>query len=105
DVLLKVNEPTLEEANLMKEGSVSISFLYAYLHPELLDAFNKKKIAAFAMDAVPRISRAQRMDALSSQSNLAGYKAVIMGADNSPKIYPLMMTAAGTITPARVLIF
>lgn len=105
DVLLKVNEPSLEEAKLMKENSVSISFLYAYLHPELLDEFNKKKIAAFAMDAVPRISRAQRMDALSSQSNLAGYKAVIMGADSSPKIFPLMMTAAGTITPARILIF
>ncbi len=57
------------------------------------------------MDAIPRISRAQNMDVLSSQSNLAGYKAVIIGADNMTKIFPLMMTAAGTITPAKVLIY
>lgn len=105
DVVLKVNQPTLEEAEAMKENGVSISLLHAYNHPDLLDAFNKRKVSAFAMDAVPRISRAQRMDALSSQSNLAGYKAVIMGADAAKKIFPLMMTAAGTITPAKVLIF
>lgn len=105
DVVLKVNSPTVEEASGMKDGAVSISLLYAYTQPELIEIFNKKKISAFAMDAVPRISRAQRMDALSSQSNLAGYKAVIMGADAIGKIFPLMMTAAGTITPARVLIF
>lgn len=105
DVVLKVNSPTIEEASQMKEGAVSISLLYAYTQPELLEVFNKQKISSFAMDAVPRISRAQRMDALSSQSNLAGYKAVIMGADAIGKIFPLMMTAAGTITPARVLIF
>ncbi len=105
DIVLKVNSPTVEEASGMKDGAVSISLLYAYTQPELIEIFNKKKISAFAMDAVPRISRAQRMDALSSQSNLAGYKAVIMGADAIGKIFPLMMTAAGTITPARVLIF
>ncbi|HLQ99354.1 MAG TPA: Re/Si-specific NAD(P)(+) transhydrogenase subunit alpha [Sphingobacterium sp.] len=104
-VILRVNPPTLEEAEMMQNESVSLSFLYAYLHPELLSVFNKKKISAFAMDAVPRISRAQRMDALSSQSNLAGYKAVIMAANHLHKIFPLMMTAAGTITPAKVLIF
>lgn len=104
-VILRVNPPTLAEAEMMQNGSISLSFLYAYLHPELLSIFNKKKISAFAMDAVPRISRAQRMDALSSQSNLAGYKAVIMAANHLHKIFPLMMTAAGTITPAKVLIF
>lgn len=104
-VVLKVNAPTLEEAKEMKEDAFCISLLYAYTQPELLEIFNKKKITAFAMDAVPRISRAQKMDALSSQANLAGYKSVILGADALGKIFPLMMTAAGTITPAKVLIF
>ena len=105
DVILKVNAPTREEASQFKNGSVSISLLYPYTQPELLDIFNSRQISAFAMDAVPRISRAQKMDALSSQANLAGYKAVIMGANALGKIFPLMMTAAGTITPAKVLIF
>src|SRR3546814_19303640 len=65
---------------------------------ELLEVFKTKQISAFAMDALPRISRAQKMDALSSQANLAGYKSVIMAADALGKIFPLMMTAAGTIT-------
>lgn len=104
-ILLKVNPPTLDEAQEMKEGAYCISLLYAYTQPELLEIFNQKKITAFAMDAVPRISRAQKMDALSSQANLAGYKSVILAADALGKIFPLMMTAAGTITPAKVLIF
>ncbi|GAB3533874.1 Re/Si-specific NAD(P)(+) transhydrogenase subunit alpha [Pontibacter brevis] len=105
DVLLKVNAPTAEEIQLLRDGSVLISFLYAYTVPELVDLCLSKKISAFAMDAVPRISRAQKMDALSSQANLGGYKAVLLGANALGKIFPLMMTAAGTITPARVLIF
>ncbi|AHM59044.1 NAD(P)(+) transhydrogenase [Flammeovirgaceae bacterium 311] len=105
DLLLKVNAPTPDELLLMRDGTAFISFMYAYTVPELVDVCVRKKISAFAMDAVPRISRAQKMDALSSQANLGGYKAVIMGADALGKIFPLMMTAAGTITPARVLIF
>lgn len=105
DVILKVNALTLEEANDMNENSFCISLLYAYTQQELLGIFKKKNITSFAMDAVPRISRAQKMDALSSQANLAGYKSVILAADALGKIFPLMMTAAGTITPARVLIF
>lgn len=105
DVVLKVNAFTEEEVNLLKEGSVTISFMYAYTIPKVLEALNKKKISAFSMDAVPRISRAQKMDALSSQANLAGYKTVILGANELGKIFPLMMTAAGTITPTKVLIF
>ncbi|HLT41155.1 MAG TPA: Re/Si-specific NAD(P)(+) transhydrogenase subunit alpha [Sphingobacteriaceae bacterium] len=105
DVVLKVNALSLEEAKEMKDGSYCISLLYAYTQPELLDVLNSKKITAFAMDAVPRISRAQKMDALSSQANLAGYKSVILAADALGKIFPLMMTAAGTITPSKVLIF
>lgn len=105
DIVLKVNSFTLNEVSSLKEGAITISFLYAYTISEVLEAMNKKKISAFSMDAVPRISRAQKMDALSSQANLAGYKAVILGANALGKIFPLMMTAAGTITPTKVLIF
>ncbi len=105
DLVLKVNLPTLQEIALMKEGAASISYMYAYQHPEVVSAFNAKRISSFSMDAVPRISRAQKMDALSSQANLAGYKAVLLGANHLGKIFPLLMTASGTITPARVLIF
>jgi len=79
--------------------------MYAYTIPEVLEVMKKKNISSFSMDAVPRISRAQKMDALSSQANLAGYKTVLLGANALGKIFPLMMTAAGTITPAKVLIF
>src|SRR5690606_34614023 len=105
DIILKVNAPELSEVEMMREEAVSISLLYAYTQPLLLEAFQKKRVSAFSMDAVPRISRAQKMDALSSQANLAGYKAVLMAADTLGKIFPLMMTAAGTITPTKVLIF
>jgi NAD(P) transhydrogenase subunit alpha len=104
-VLLKVNAPTAEEIALLPEGAASISYLYAYTDKALVEQLNARKISAFLMDAVPRITRAQNMDALSSQANLAGYKAVLMGANALGKIFPLMMTAAGTLTPARVLIF
>ncbi len=105
DVVLKVNSFTEDEVDILKDGIVTISFLYAYTIPSVILAFNKKKISSFSMDAVPRISRAQKMDALSSQANLAGYKTVILGANALGKIFPLMMTAAGTITPTKVLIF
>ena len=105
DVILKVNAPSVFEAEMLKEGSVLISFLYAYTIPDVIEALSKRKIQAFSMDAVPRITRAQKMDALSSQTNLAGYKAVLMAANASGKIFPMMSTAAGTITPAKVLIF
>ncbi len=105
DVVLKVNSFTEDEVYILKDGIVTISFLYAYTIPSVILAFNKKKISSFSMDAVPRISRAQKMDALSSQANLAGYKTVILGANALGKIFPLMMTAAGTITPTKVLIF
>ncbi len=105
EVIMKVNSFTVEEVSLMKEGAICLSFMYAYTIPEVLEAMNKKKITSFSMDAVPRISRAQKMDALSSQANLAGYKTVLLGANALGKIFPLMMTAAGTITPSKVLIF
>ena len=104
-IFLKVNIFTLDEIKQIQPESICISFMYAYTQPLILKALLEKKISAFAMDAVPRISRAQKMDALSSQANLAGYKAVILGANALTKIFPLMMTAAGTITPVKVLIF
>jgi NAD(P) transhydrogenase subunit alpha len=105
DILLKVNPPTADEIKGLKDGAVSISFMYAHTNPDLVATLNAKKISSFAMDAVPRISRAQKMDALSSQANLAGYKAVLLASNHLRKIFPLMMTAAGTITPSKVLIF
>lgn len=105
DVVIRVNAPSDEEARLLRPGSVLISFLYAHTRPSLVRILEELQISAFAMDAVPRISRAQTMDALSSQANLAGYKAVILGAGHLGKIFPLMMTAAGSIKPSRVLVF
>jgi len=105
DVVLKVNMFTLDEVAKMKNGGACISLMYAYNHPDILAEMNKKSISSFSMDAVPRISRAQKMDSLSSQANLAGYKSVILGSNYLGKIFPLMMTASGTITPSKVLIF
>jgi H+-translocating NAD(P) transhydrogenase subunit alpha len=105
DVLLKINAPTPEEISSLKKEAILISFLFAATNKEVVDACVKAGITAFSMDAVPRISRAQKMDALSSQANLAGYKAVLMAANALGKIFPMMTTAAGTIRPAKVVIF
>jgi len=104
DVVLKVLPPTPEEAGLVKEGSTVISFLFPAANLEAVKRLASRKVTAFAMELIPRISRAQPMDALSSQANVAGYKSVIVAADTVPKLFPLMMTAAGTISPAKVFI-
>jgi NAD(P) transhydrogenase subunit alpha len=104
DIVLKVLPPTPDEAGLVKEGSVIISFLFPVANLETVKRLASRKATAFAMELIPRISRAQPMDALSSQANVAGYKAVIVAADTVPKLFPLMMTAAGTISPAKVFI-
>ena len=104
DVVLRVNPPELDEVKLIKPGAVLMSFMYASSNPDLVAALNDRKVTSFSVDAIPRISRAQKMDALSSQANLAGYKAVIMAADHLGKIFPMLMTAAGTIKPSRVVI-
>jgi len=105
DVILKVNAPSNSEITSMKKGAVLLSFMWAATNPELVQACADQGISAFSMDAIPRISRAQKMDALSSQANLAGYKSVIMAADSLGKIFPLLMTAAGTLKPSKVVIF
>jgi len=104
DIVLKVQKPEPQQIAAMKEGAILISFLWAAQNRDTLDLLNKQKITALGMEAVPRITRAQKMDALSSMSSIAGYKAVLMGADNLGKYLPMMMTAAGTIAPAKVLI-
>lgn len=105
DVVLKVNAPSPEEIANMKKDSVLISFMFAPTNRAMVDACVSAGVSAFSMDAVPRISRAQKMDALSSQANLAGYKSVLMAANEMGKILPMMTTAAGTIKPAKVVIF
>ena len=105
DVIVKVNPPSDDDVDFFREGQIFIGLMFPYNQPELIQKLAEKKITAFAMELIPRISRAQNMDVLSSQSNLAGYKAVIIGADELEKIFPLMMTAAGTVKPARVLIY
>lgn len=104
DVILGVNPPSPLEIQQMKQGAVLISFLFAATNQEVIEACVSKGISAFSVDAIPRISRAQKMDALSSQANLAGYKSVIIAANALGKIFPLLMTAAGTIKPSKVLI-
>ena len=104
DVVLKVNAPSPSEISWMKKGSVLISMMYAATNPEVVEACAKAGVNSFSMDAIPRISRAQKMDVLSSQANLAGYKAVLIGAAALGKIFPLLMTAAGTIKPSKVVI-
>ncbi len=104
-VILKINPPDNTEIGLLSNGKTWISILQHRINGELISQIAAKGSTAISMDAIPRISRAQSMDVLSSQGNLAGYKAVILGANEMPKIFPMLMTAAGTVKPARVLIF
>ena len=110
DVILKVQRPIENESlkkhelDLMKQGTLLITFLYPLHYYELAKKCAEKKVNVISMDMIPRTTLAQKMDALSSQANIAGYKSVIMCANALGKIFPLMMTAAGTISPARVVI-
>jgi NAD(P) transhydrogenase subunit alpha len=104
DVVFKVRKPELAEVDLMKAGTVLIGFLEPLTSPDLMKKLVERKISAFSMETVPRISRAQKMDALSSQANIAGYKAALIAADSLPKFFPMSMTAAGMIPPAKALI-
>jgi H+-translocating NAD(P) transhydrogenase subunit alpha len=104
DVLLKVQPPNLAEVNALKKGAVVIGFMQAYARPDLVQALKERGITSFAMELVPRISRAQSMDALSSQASVSGYKAVLMAANMLERFLPMLTTAAGTIRPAQVLV-
>jgi NAD(P) transhydrogenase subunit alpha len=103
DLVLRLHPPR-DASELPRQGATQVSFLYPHLRLDLVAQLAERGVTAFAMDLVPRISRAQSMDALSSQANLAGYKAVLMAADRLGKLFPMLMTAAGTIRPAKVVI-
>jgi len=105
DIIIKINPFENNELKKLNKGQIIIAQLFHKSHPKDMELIAKQGATALSMDAMPRITRAQDMDVLSSQNNLAGYKAVIKGAYEMTKIFPLMMTAAGTITPARVLIY
>jgi len=104
DVLFKVQPPAREEIEQLKEGAAVLGFMMPHKHPELVTAMRDRNITSFAMELIPRISRAQSMDALSSQAAVAGYKAALMAADRSGRFFPMLTTAAGTIRPAKVLV-
>lgn len=104
DILMRVRQPTSAELQLVKKDAVSISFLDPFNEKELVQDMAKREIRGISMEMVPRSTRAQKMDALSSQANLAGYVTVIQAAFHCPKIFPMMMTPAGTIAPGRVFI-
>ncbi|MDR9419345.1 Re/Si-specific NAD(P)(+) transhydrogenase subunit alpha [Gracilimonas sp.] len=104
DILLTIQTPDEEELKKLKKGAVLICFLWALQHPDLVELLKELEISALGMDAVPRISRAQNMDALSSMSSIAGYKSALIAANELDKYLPMMMTAAGTIPPAKSLV-
>ena len=104
DAVLKVQAPSVAEAGLVRAGAVLVSFLQPATQADIVRALAKQGVTAFSLELVPRISRAQSMDALSSQASAAGYKSVLMAAERLGKFFPMMMTAAGTVAPARVLV-
>ena len=104
DVVVKVAPPTADEVARLRSGQTLIGFLAPRNADNQIDALTKAGVQAFALEAIPRISRAQAMDALSSQGNVAGYKAVLLAASESTRFFPMLTTAAGTVKPARVLV-
>lgn len=104
DIIWRVQAPSADEIRLMRDGTVLIGTLMAHNNIAMLKALQDKKITSFAMELIPRISRAQSMDVLSSQAAIAGYKAAIMGADIAPRFFPMLTTAAGTIRPSKVIV-
>ena len=104
DIVLRLRKPAEKELSQLKKGAIHISYLDPFNEPKLIGILAKQKISAVSMEMIPRSTRAQKMDALSSQASLAGYCAVIIAADNIKKIFPMMMTPAGTIQPSKVFI-
>ena len=104
DIILRVRKPALAEVQKIKQGTIHVSYLDPYNEVELVDSLADQGITAISMEMIPRITRAQKMDALSSQANLAGYVMVIQAAQQLDRILPMMMTPAGTLSPARVFV-
>lgn len=104
DIVLKVQPPTLDEIALMKPGAVFLGYMQAHLNLDRVKSLKERNVSAFSVELIPRISRAQSMDALSSQAGVAGYKAVLIAAMASGKFFPMLTTAAGTIKPSKCLV-
>jgi NAD(P) transhydrogenase subunit alpha len=104
EIVAKVTKPTDDEVARLKDGAVLIAFLQPLTDPAGIERLVTRGVTAFAMESIPRITRAQPMDALSSQATVAGYKAVLLAAERLPRFFPMLMTAAGTVTPAKVLV-
>jgi proton-translocating NAD(P)+ transhydrogenase subunit alpha len=104
DVVVKVQKPTADEASRLREGAVLIGFLEPLTDQEGIERLASRGVTAFAMESIPRITRAQSMDALSSQATVGGYKATLIAANSMPRFLPMLTTAAGTIQPAKVLV-
>jgi NAD(P) transhydrogenase subunit alpha len=104
DVVVKVAPPTDEEIGKLRKGGTLVGFLAPLARPEVVEKLDAAGVRAFAVESIPRISRAQSMDALSSQANVAGYKAVLLAADELTRYFPMLTTAAGTVKPATVLV-
>ena len=104
DAVVKVQKPSADEAARLGDGTVLISFLQPLTDREGIERLSSRGVVAFAMESIPRITRAQPMDALSSQATVAGYKGGLLAADHLPRFFPMLMTAAGTVAPAKVLV-
>ncbi len=104
DMILRLHKPSAEEIALLKPGCIHVSFLDPFNEPDLACKLAERGVSTISLEMIPRITRAQKMDVLSSQANLAGYVAVLLAATHSKKIFPMMTTAAGTITPAKVFV-
>ena len=102
--VVKVRKPTAEEVQQLRDGQLLIGFLEPLTDPAGVERLAERGVHAFAMESIPRITRAQPMDALSSQATVAGYKAVVLAAERLPRFFPMLMTAAGTVAPAKVLV-
>jgi NAD(P) transhydrogenase subunit alpha len=104
DCVVQVGRPSAEELGALASGTVLVGFLSPLADPQGIERLAAHGVVAFAMESIPRITRAQSMDALSSQATVAGYKAAVLAADRLPRLFPLLMTAAGTVAPAKVLV-
>ncbi len=104
DVILRINSLTKDEITQLKQGAIALAVFQPFFNPETVKLLLAQKVTGFSLETIPRTTRAQSMDILSSQATVAGYKAVLVAAANLPKFFPMFMTAAGSITPAKVLI-
>ena len=104
DVVVKVAPPSAQETEALRRDAVLVGFLAPLTNPEGIERLESRGVTAFAMESIPRITRAQPLDALSSQATVAGYKAALLAADELPRFFPMLMTAAGTVAPAKVLV-